>query len=41
MGFAGLATGGEFTLFDSNGKELSKRTYDDATLFGLVATLRF
>ena len=41
MGFAGLAAGGEFTLFDSNGKELSKRTYDDATLFGLVATLRF
>ncbi|MCA3449881.1 MAG: hypothetical protein INF92_05820 [Rhodobacter sp.] len=41
MGFAGVATGGEFTLYDSKGTELSTQTYEDATLFGLVATLRF
>jgi hypothetical protein len=41
MGFAGVATGGEFTLYDASGKELSTQTYDDASLFGLVATIRF
>ncbi|MCA3438272.1 MAG: hypothetical protein INF48_13250 [Rhodobacter sp.] len=41
MGFAGVATGGEFTLYDSKGTELSTQTYEDASLFGLVATLRF